>query len=459
MKQKLSTYIVIALAVVVAVVGVFSLHKTTAVAQQAITSLADLHLPVHFPNTVVVQVSPWDDSFLSFDSFLQGWSNLKFRVHGDSVLNDTLIAENLDIDIPVSSIGYATANLNIGYLSTSVPSLARMQVDGDVKVYGLNTGNSDPYCVCADQYGVMKTCGRYDPANGLTCTTTPPNYTCTGTWTVTTNLNMVKYSIPQSTCEIPPSSGYGGSWGFLATGGSIGNLDMQIPVYSVIPDKRGICYQHTTESSCNLATDTISTATVPYQNFGCTSTTQTVQPCIWINNSCNVKSTYPTEQVGLGTCSGNITGSRCKAKLLVSPNSPCEINTSQSSCLAVSGMDLLNSPIPACEWVSNTQCNPTDIFGTTTPCASKQSSQTACTSTTYNNFGTESNCNWNTCSQMSNDDDPLSNTATLCTSNGCSWTPSQPIGPVSTTYDCSTTNPTNATACTQQNSACSWVQQ
>jgi len=195
MKQKLSTYIVIALVAVVAVVGVFSLHKTTAVAQQAITSLVDLHLPVHFPNTVVVQVSPWSDSFPSFDSFIQGWPNLKFRVHGDSVLNDTLVAENLDIYIPdIDHNTFRTANLNIGYPSTSVPSLARMQVDGDVKVYGLNTGNSDPYCVCADQYGVMKTCGRYDPANGLTCVTAGD--TCTApTLLSLTSPNQVVFSL------------------------------------------------------------------------------------------------------------------------------------------------------------------------------------------------------------------------------------------------------------------------
>lgn len=192
MKHKLSTYIVIALVAVVAVVGVFSLHKTTAVAQQAITSLVDVLSPV--ARDIPVQVAPIDNAFVSLSPFLSNASNMKFFVYGDSVLNDTLIAENLDIDIPESSIGYATANLNIGYPSTSVPSLARMQVDGDVKVYGLNTGNSDPYCVCADQYGVMKTCGRYDPANGLTCVTAGD--TCTApTLLSLTSPNQVVFSL------------------------------------------------------------------------------------------------------------------------------------------------------------------------------------------------------------------------------------------------------------------------
>jgi len=98
-----------------------------------------------------------------------------FRVHGDSILADTIInedavfAENED-----SLLTTQQKVLNVGYSSLSgagsPPSLAALQVNGTIKVsYLANSLQTGDYCLCANGYGELARCGVYDPSQGLTC--------------------------------------------------------------------------------------------------------------------------------------------------------------------------------------------------------------------------------------------------------------------------------------------------
>lgn len=166
MKKNVSIFIVVAVLVGMAFVGAFSLGKNSARAQQSGSIVSEYG----FDDADYVQVTPKDQS-IELNTILTDYPNRIFRIYGDSVLNDTVIYEELDVDSLDGSLNpNPNANLNIGYANTSVPDLARMQVDGNIKVSGLDTGDALPYCVCADEFGTLTTCGRYDPANGLNCT-------------------------------------------------------------------------------------------------------------------------------------------------------------------------------------------------------------------------------------------------------------------------------------------------
>ena len=111
-------------------------------------------------------------------------SEVAFRNFGSSILNQTSVVNNAFFDHKEAG---EVADLNIGFDSFNVPDIARLQVgggqEGTVQVQALADAN-DPniYCVCANQYGEMRRCGIYDPANGQLCSGTVQQtiYSCTG---------------------------------------------------------------------------------------------------------------------------------------------------------------------------------------------------------------------------------------------------------------------------------------
>ncbi len=165
-------------------------------------------------------------------SSLEG--NVVFRNYGSSILNQTSVATQAIFDYDYSQQAPGTQTLNIGFNNFNVPSIARLQVGGSnatVRVSALADAN-DPnvYCVCADQYGTMRRCGIYDPANGQMCsgTSTAPSYSCTGavpsnaTMCAGANVGLIS-NIPNSVVAScgAPMEGSGGKCTYTCNAGYI----------------------------------------------------------------------------------------------------------------------------------------------------------------------------------------------------------------------------------------------
>lgn len=179
MKKKLTQYSSIFVILVATLVGTYSANI-----QNASADIITAGGPAILPPSIVVQLATPTDSY-EFLSDLTGalGLNTKFRVNGNAILKDTTVFEDLNVQTG-GTTDTPTANLNVGYANmASTPTLARMQVNGPMKVTSLNETDGLVYCVCADLTGTMRTCGLYNPTAGQTCL--PSGGTSTGSAEVT----------------------------------------------------------------------------------------------------------------------------------------------------------------------------------------------------------------------------------------------------------------------------------
>ncbi len=187
MKKKLTHYSSIFVVLAVMLAGTYSANIQKASADNIITAAGAI-----LPPSIVVQLAETGDAIQTITDWTSGLTiplNTKLRVNGNAILKDTTVFEDLNVQTG-GTVDSPTANLNVGYASiASTPSLARMQVNGPMKVTSLNEADGLVYCVCADLTGTMRTCGLYNPAAGQTClpsggTTSTGSAEVTYTWQV-----------------------------------------------------------------------------------------------------------------------------------------------------------------------------------------------------------------------------------------------------------------------------------